>query len=226
LEAQTGLLASLAQCFDDHRDPELVEHTVEELLKQRVFALALGYEDLNDHDALRTDPLLATLVGKRDPLGQERVDPRDRGKALAGKSTLNRLELTPVGAGATSRYKKIVARHGDLESWFVQVFLQLTPQAPTEIVLDLARHRRPAARAPVGPLLPRLLQALLLPAALRLLRRASAVRETAAGRHRRGGGLGESRRADRRADPPRVAAGANHPPWRQRVLSRELDELV
>ena len=65
LEVQTGLLASLAQCFDDHRDPELVEHTVEELLKQRVFALALGYEDLNDHDALRTDPLLATLVGKR-----------------------------------------------------------------------------------------------------------------------------------------------------------------
>lgn len=137
LESRSGLLASLAQCFDDHRDPELVEHTVEELLKQRVFALALGYEDLNDHDTLRTDPLLATLVGKRDPLGQQRVDPRDRGKALAGKSTLNRLELTPAGARATSRYKKIVARHGDLESWFVEAFLQLTPQAPTEIVLDL-----------------------------------------------------------------------------------------
>ena len=98
LEVQTGLLASLAQCFDDHRDPELVEHTVEELLKQRVFALALGYEDLNDHDALRPDPLLATLVGKRDPMGQDRLDPGDRGKALAGKSTLNRLELTPIGA--------------------------------------------------------------------------------------------------------------------------------
>lgn len=137
LESRTGLLASLAQCFDDHRDPELVEHTVEELVKQRVFALALGYEDLNDHDELRSDPLLATLVGKRDPLGQERIDRRDRGKALAGKSTLNRLELTPVGARATSRYKKIVARHRDLESWFVEAFLQLTPQAPEEIVLDL-----------------------------------------------------------------------------------------
>lgn len=137
LEAQTGLLASLAQCFDDHRDPELVEHTVEELLKQRVFALALGYEDLNDHEVLRTDPLLATLVGKRDPLGQERVDRRDRGKALAGKSTLNRLELTPAGARGTSRYKKIVARHGDLESWFVEAFLQLTAPSPSEIVLDL-----------------------------------------------------------------------------------------
>lgn len=137
LEAQTGLLAALAACFDDHRDPELVEHTVEELVKQRVFALALGYEDLNDHDGLRSDPLLATLVGKRDPVGQRRHDPRDRGKALAGKSTLNRLELTPVGARETSRYKKIVARHRDLESWFVEAFLQLTPQAPEEIVLDL-----------------------------------------------------------------------------------------
>jgi len=137
LEAQTELLAGLSQCFDDYRDPELVEHTVEELIKQRVFALALGYEDLNDHDTLRTDPLLAAAVGKRDPLGQERLDPGDRGKALAGKSTLNRLELTPVGARRESRYKKIVARHVDLESWFVAAFLQLTPQAPTEIVLDL-----------------------------------------------------------------------------------------
>jgi hypothetical protein len=137
LESRTGLLASLAQCFDDHRDPELIEHTVEELIKQRVFALALGYEDLNDHDTLRSDPLLATLVGKRDPSGRERIDPRDRGQALAGKSTLNRLELTPVGARATSRYKKIVARHGDLESWFVNVFLQLMPQVPDQIVLDL-----------------------------------------------------------------------------------------
>ena len=137
LEAQTELLAGLSQCFDDYRDPELVEHTVEELIKQRVFALALGYEDLNDHDTLRTDPLLAAAVGKRDPQGQERLDPGDRGKALAGKSTLNRLELTPVGARRESRYKKIVARHVDLESWFVAAFLQLTPQAPTEIVLDL-----------------------------------------------------------------------------------------
>ncbi|MGH9601440.1 MAG: IS1380 family transposase [Terriglobales bacterium] len=137
LEARTGLLADLAQCFDDHRDPELIEHTVEELVKQRVFALALGYEDLNDHDMLRSDPLLAAAVGKRDPLGQERVNPGDRGKALAGKSTLNRLELTPVGARRESRYKKIVARHADLESWFVEMFLQLASQVPDEIVLDL-----------------------------------------------------------------------------------------
>jgi hypothetical protein len=137
VEAKTGLLAELARCFDDFRDPELIEHSVEALIKQRVFALALGYEDLNDHDQLRADPLLATLVGKRDVTGEERCNPRDRGKPLAGKSTLNRLELTPARANAKSRYKKIVARQAEIAEWFVEAFLQLHPQLPGEIVLDL-----------------------------------------------------------------------------------------
>jgi hypothetical protein len=137
VEAKTGLLANLARCFDDYRDPDLLEHTVEDLIKQRVFALALGYEDLNDHDQLRADPLLATLVGKRDVTGQERTDPRDRGKPLAGKSTLNRLELTPARASERSRYKKIVARQKDMAAWFVEAFLRLNPEPPAEIVLDL-----------------------------------------------------------------------------------------
>jgi hypothetical protein len=137
VEAQTRLLADLAGCFDDFRDPELIEHSVEELIKQRVFALALGYEDLIDHDQLRADPLLATLVGKRDVTGEERVGPRDRGKPLAGKSTLNRLELTPARATAKSRYKKIVARQPDLAKWFVEAFLRLIPEPPEEIILDL-----------------------------------------------------------------------------------------
>jgi Transposase DDE domain group 1 len=96
---------------------------VEELIKQRVFALALGYEDLVDHDRLRADPLLATLVGKRDVTGQERVDSRDRGQPLAGKSTLNRLELTPARATTKSRYKKIVARQHHVAKWFVEAFV-------------------------------------------------------------------------------------------------------
>lgn len=137
IEAKTGLLADLAQCFDDFRDGELIEHSVEELVKQRVFALALGYEDLNDHDQLRADPLLATLVGKRDVTGQQRTLPRDRGKPLAGKSTLNRLELTPVRATTASRYKKIVARHRDLAAWFVEAFLRLQSEPPEELILDL-----------------------------------------------------------------------------------------
>src|SRR5665811_1922912 len=84
VEKRTGILRQLAACFTDYRDPERIEHTVQELVAQRVYGLALGYEDLNDHDQLRRDPLLAVLVEKSEPSQQ----------ALAGKSTLNRLELT------------------------------------------------------------------------------------------------------------------------------------
>jgi hypothetical protein len=137
VEARTGILRRFAACFTDHRDPERVEHTVAELIAQRIYALALGYEDLNDHDTLRHDPLLAILVGKADPTGQDRRCNADRGKSLAGKSTLNRLELTPVGADEKSRYKKIVARHHDIDSFFVETFLALHRTPPKEIVLDL-----------------------------------------------------------------------------------------
>jgi len=137
VEAKTGILRRFAACFTDHRDPDLIEHSVYELVAQRVYALALGYEDLNDHDSLRYDPLLAVLVGKGDPSGQDRRRREDRGKALAGKSTLNRLELTPVGADQQSRYKKVVARHRDIEAFFVETFLALHRQPPKEIVLDL-----------------------------------------------------------------------------------------
>jgi hypothetical protein len=137
VEARTGILRQFAACFTDHRDPDLIEHPVEELVAQRVFGLALGYEDLNDHDELRLDPLLAVLVGKEDPTGQSRLRERDKGKALAGKSTLNRLELTPVGADQESRYKKIVASLKGVERLFVELFLQAHPRPPERIVLDL-----------------------------------------------------------------------------------------
>jgi len=100
VEAKTRIIARLARQFIDHRDPEAIEHTVKDLVGQRVFALALGYEDLNDHDRLRFDPLLALMVGKEDPTGQDRLCERDKGKALASSSTLNRLELTPPDADA------------------------------------------------------------------------------------------------------------------------------
>lgn len=136
VELRTGILRQFAGCFVDHRDPELIEHTVEELIAQRVYALALGYEDLCDHDDLRHDPLLATLVGKADPTGQDRVRARDRGKALAGKSTLNRLELTPADATPQSRYKKIVIDKRQAERFFVQMFVQAHARPPERIVLD------------------------------------------------------------------------------------------
>jgi Transposase DDE domain group 1 len=136
-EQLTGIIHQFAACFTDHRNPNLIDHTVEELLAQRIYALALGYEDLSDHDDLRRDPLLATVVGKDDPTGQTRQRRRDRGKALAGKSTLNRLELTPVGADAGSRYKKITCRTRDVERLFVTLFLQAHARPPERIVLDL-----------------------------------------------------------------------------------------
>jgi len=136
-EALSGIIHQFAACFTDHRDPDLIEHTVEELVAQRVYGLALGYEDLNDHDDLRCDPLLATVVGKADPTGNSRQRRRDRGKALAGKSTLNRLELTPVGAGKDSRYKKITCRIRDVERLLVTLFLQAHIRPPERIVLDL-----------------------------------------------------------------------------------------
>ena len=137
VERITGIIRQFAACFTDHRDPGLIEHTVEELVAQRVYGLALGYEDLNDHDDLRRDPLLATVVGKADPTGDSRRRRRDRGKALAGKSTLNRLALTPVGADENSRYKKVRCRTHDAERLFVTLFLQAHPRPPERIVLDL-----------------------------------------------------------------------------------------
>src|ERR687898_405269 len=110
VEERTHILKRLAGCFVDHRDPELIEHSVGSLVKQRVYGIALGYEDLNDHDTLRYDALLGLLADKEDPSGAGRRRTEDRGKALAGKSTLNRLELTPKEAGKQQdRYKKIVA---------------------------------------------------------------------------------------------------------------------
>jgi len=137
VEAKTAILEQFAACFTDHRDPDLIEHPVADLLAQRVYGLALGYEDLNDHDTLRRDPLLATVIGKADPTGTDRVRPADRGKPLAGKSTLNRLELTRPEATGAERYKKIVANTEAIDCFLVQVFLQAHAQPPSQIVLDL-----------------------------------------------------------------------------------------
>ena len=138
-----GFVRRLAACFQDHRDPELIEHEVLELLRQRIYGQALGYEDLNDHDQLRTDPVLATVCGKADPLGQDRERAQDRGKALAGKSTLNRLELTPPEANAASRYKKIVADPQAIEDYFIDEWVRSLDKGVREVVLDLDRTNDP-----------------------------------------------------------------------------------
>ena len=137
LDRSFGYLTRFAACFTDHREAESLEHSTLELLRQRVYGIALGYEDLNDHDTLRADPLLAALCGKADPTGQNRLRAQDRGHALAGKSTLNRLELTPADAGAAARYKKIVADTEALEDFFIAEFVRSLPKDSTRVVLDL-----------------------------------------------------------------------------------------
>jgi len=137
VEKRTQIIEQFAACFADHRQGERIEHTVRELAAQRVYALALGYEDLNDHDELRQDPLLGVLAEKEDPTGKSRVRQRDEGKALAGKSTLNRLELTAEAVSEKERYKKIALDAAAADRMLVKVFLQAHRQAPAEIVLDL-----------------------------------------------------------------------------------------
>lgn len=136
VEAKLGIIGRFADCFTDHRDPQRIEHTVGQLIAQRVYGLALGYEDLNDHDQLRHDPLMAVLVGKHDPSGEDRLRERDRGKALAGKSTLNRLELSPPRANGNSRYKKITANLAQMESLLTDFFIEAQQTPPKQIILD------------------------------------------------------------------------------------------
>ena len=137
VEQKTGILRQFAACFRDYRDPTRIDHRVEELVRQRVYGLALGYEDLNDHDQLRADPLLAMLSGKADVEGQQRRRPRDRGKAGAGRSTLNRMERTPADANEKSRYKKIAVDMAAVDEVMVDLYMQRQPRQPKRIVLDL-----------------------------------------------------------------------------------------
>jgi hypothetical protein len=137
VEKRTRIVERFAACFTDHRKPERIEHTVGELVAQRVYGLALGYEDLNDHDQLRRDPMLAVLAEKKDPTGESRVRERDDGKALAGKSTLNRLELTKAEVSEKERYKKIAIKKEAVDRLMVEVFLESNAEPPAEIVLDL-----------------------------------------------------------------------------------------
>lgn len=136
LDLKLGITRRLAQCFTDWRDARFVEHSVLELVRQRVYGIALGYEDLNDHDDLAKDPLLALAVGKRDPEGQDRVRTQDQGRPLASDSTLNRLELTPETLSPKNRYWKIVHHAQQFEELFVTLFLESHTTPPEEIVLD------------------------------------------------------------------------------------------
>ena len=124
-----GLIRRFGECFTDRRDPRYVEHRIETLVGQRIFGLVLGYEDLNDHDELRKDPTFGVLAGKLHPVLRSDCE------ALAGKSTLNRLEHTPRRHAA--KYHKIDCDGSRVDELLVELFLEAHDRAPREIVLDL-----------------------------------------------------------------------------------------
>src|SRR5205814_2044930 len=138
VESRFHILKRLASgCFRDYRNEDRIEHAVESLIRQRVYGIALGYEDLNDHDSLRHDVVMGLLSEKQDPSGAGSVREKDQGKPIAGKSTLNRLELTPEDANEKSRYKKIVADGAAIDELMVELFIESYRSAPSEVVLDV-----------------------------------------------------------------------------------------
>ena len=127
VEQRTRILTQFASCFRDHRNPSRTRHSVAQMVRQRVYGIALGYEDLNDHDELRLDPLMALLS-----------ESPDLAAPGAGKSTLNRLELTGETIAAKARYKKITVNHDAVDQFLVDVFLQAHGgSAPRAVTLDL-----------------------------------------------------------------------------------------
>src|SRR5436309_2505634 len=134
VDRSLGLTQSLALCFGDGRNQFWVEHSVQELLRQRIYGTALGYEDLNDHARLRLDPLLAAACEKTDPLGEERLLPQHRGIALASPSTLNRLELSN---NKNSRCHKLPYDPARIEACLLKMGVRCLPKHAPEVVLDL-----------------------------------------------------------------------------------------
>jgi hypothetical protein len=205
-----GLTRRLAVCFKDSRNPVFTEHAVETLVMQRIVGIALGHEDLNDHDDLRHDPVMAVLANK---LSASRADCAP----LAGKSTLNRLELSKA---EPTRYNKIAADTPAIERLFVDLFLDTHTKAPSQITLDIDATDDPLHGHQEGRFFhgygacPRAGKAgpvglLLLPAAVCLLRPAPAGGEAAPLRHRRRRRDGGGTRAHRRSDPGPLAACAH-----------------
>lgn len=132
IDRKLKITSQFAECFQDYRKSNRIDHSAESLIAQRIYGLVMGYEDLNDHEELRHDPMFALALGKR--IGQE-----NKPATLAGKSTLNRLEHCPedVEQGEDSRYHKIRHSPEEIESLFVNIFLESYSKEPRQIILDL-----------------------------------------------------------------------------------------
>ncbi len=134
VDASLGLTQNLARCFSDFREQVFVDHSVQQMVAQRIYGLALGYEDLNDHERLRLDPVLATACNKVDPLGNDRFNPAHRGVALAGASTLNRLELSN---NKNSRCHKVPHDPAKVETCLLEMGVRCLPKHTREALVDL-----------------------------------------------------------------------------------------
>ena len=139
IDKRFNIIKRFAAAFYDKRCQRKIEHPVARLIAQRIFGLCLGYEDLNDHEELRKDPLFALLCEVADLEGKNRKQGRNKGMALAGKSTLNRLETAGVDEGKNSRYKKIFYNEHVIEELLVELFLETYNRGkePKEIILDI-----------------------------------------------------------------------------------------
>ncbi|MGF1939280.1 MAG: IS1380 family transposase [Nostoc sp. ChiQUE02] len=132
IDRKLQITSQFALCFQDYRQSNRIDHSIENLIKQRIYGLVMGYEDLNDHEELRHDPMFALSLGKR-------IGVQDKPATLAGKSTLNRLEHCPedVEQGSDSRYHKIGHSSEGIERLFVNIFLKSYSKEPRKIILDL-----------------------------------------------------------------------------------------
>ena len=139
IDLRSRVLEKFARCFVDRRAPGYAEHSISQLVAQRVYGLCMGYEDLNDHDQLRYDPLIATLCQQSDVEGKKRRRDADEGKALAGKATLQRLESAPGEEAGLGRYHRIFHDPSAIERFFVEHFLDHYNAGcqPGQIILDL-----------------------------------------------------------------------------------------
>lgn len=137
VDRRTGVTAWVSACFADHRNLASVEHSVQELVSQRIYGIVLGYEDLNDHGELRDNALLTLLVSKRDVTGERRIRQCNSGHPLASASTLNQIELGEPEAASWGRYNRMVADPEAFDGLLEDLFVESRARAPREIWLDI-----------------------------------------------------------------------------------------
>jgi len=211
-DQRLNLLPRLAECFLDGRDPEQTEHSILEMVSQRVYGLALGYEDVNDHEQLRKDPVFGVLAGRAE-----------LERPLAGKSTLNRMEL---GNGGEDRYKKITFWKEAIDELLVKLLLESYPSAPEEIVLDLDTTDLPLHGQQEGRFFHGYYdEYCYLPLYIFCGDQVLCTRLRESNHDASFGSLAEIRRIVA-PDPGGVAGGENHSACRFRVLPQRADELV